>query len=340
MTISGGKKMSVTIKDIAKVAGVSYSTVSKAINNSPLVKKKTKDRILTIALQLGYEPNMAAKSLVSKKSQIIGIAWPTVERLAWSTLVTKINDLLGQHSYNTLLSINPVESAVSIFNQFKVDGILVFKEENDQEILSEMFHSKVPILWFGKPGFRGFPAIDVNRRKAIFEAVKFLAGLNHKKIAYIGDLSQKNINQQEKFMGFTEGIIQFGLPTHPEMAIDTNGNSLDKGYESAKKLLNSSFLPTAIVSGSYDITAGVLKALKEKGIKVPDDMSVISYDNIPQMSKLEVPINAVGAPVSLIAESIVQSILFLISHQHQTPDFPEIKIELIDRESCCELKER
>ncbi|MEW9668295.1 LacI family DNA-binding transcriptional regulator [Ammoniphilus sp. 3BR4] len=328
--------MSVTIKDIARVANVSYSTVSKALNDSPLVKKKTKDKILEVAKQLGYQPNMVAKSLVSKKSHVIGIVWPTVERPAWSTLVTKINDILENYDYHTLLSINPFDSAVTLFNLFQVDAILIFKEENQMQKKSDLLSSNVPILCYGKPGASPFPAIDVNRRKAIFEAVRYLSEKKHQKISYIGDLSQQEMTQQEKFLGFSEGIIHFGLPTHPEMTVNTGGNSSEGGYRSTKQLLKSNFKPTAIISGSYDITVGIMRALKEEGIKVPQDLSILSYDNIPQMDNFEIPITAVGAPIDSIAENIARSLLTITKGTDQLPFFTEIDVELAERKSCQE----
>ncbi|WP_317951116.1 LacI family DNA-binding transcriptional regulator, partial [Rossellomorea marisflavi] len=101
--------MGVTIKDIAKAAGVSFSTVSKALRDSPLVKEPTKKRITDIAMELGYQPNAAARSLVSKKSHTIGIIWPTIEGTAHSSLITRLNTQLEQLSYTTLISINEKE---------------------------------------------------------------------------------------------------------------------------------------------------------------------------------------------------------------------------------------
>ena len=104
--------MSMTIKDIARIAGVSYSTVSKALNDSPLVKSDTKKRIVAIAEEIGYEPNFAAQRLVSKQTKIIGLIWPTIERLVLSTLVTKISDEINKTPYSMILSVDPVQASI------------------------------------------------------------------------------------------------------------------------------------------------------------------------------------------------------------------------------------
>ncbi|WP_062047258.1 LacI family DNA-binding transcriptional regulator [Bacillus sp. JCM 19034] len=176
--------MSVTIKDIAKKAGVSYSTVSKALRDSPLVKQPTKVKIKQIAEQLGYQPNVAARSLVQKKSFTVGVIWPTVERLAPALLITKLNELLEEYSYTTLLSINKVDQAIATFNRFQVDAIIVFGEHDNVNELSEK--STVPILHYGVQTKKDAPTIDVNRQYAIKLAVKHLKELGHQNIAFIG----------------------------------------------------------------------------------------------------------------------------------------------------------
>lgn len=327
-----GRIMSVTIKDIASLAGVSYSTVSKALNDSPLVKENTKRKIFRIADQLGYVPNFAAKSLVSKKSNTIGLLWPTVERTAVSTLATLINNELEKHSYSMILSINDMNSAIELFNRLKVDGILVFEENHANTNLTRPIN--IPILCYGESGYNNIPYIDVDRKNAIFIAVKHLFSLGHRRIAYIGDADQRI--QKEKYIGFTEGVMKHGLQSHPDMVMQTNGLGWQNGYHAAKKLLASSFRPTAIVSGSYELTIGALRAVKEANLSVPKDISLISYDNIPQMADLEVGMTAVGAPVGEIAKNIV---LFLLEQIEQDKDGMSLtrplESELVIRESCC-----
>src|SRR5690606_20639509 len=107
--------MSVTIKDIAKITGVSYSTVSKALNDSPLVKPSTKNRIHKVAREMGYEPNFAAQRLVSKQTKIIGLIWPTIERVVLSTLVMNISNEIRKTPYSMILSVEPIPASLDTF---------------------------------------------------------------------------------------------------------------------------------------------------------------------------------------------------------------------------------
>ncbi|OPF70706.1 LacI family DNA-binding transcriptional regulator, partial [Bacillus paralicheniformis] len=165
--------MTVTIKDIAHASGVSYSTVSKALRNSPLVKPDTKKKVLQVAEQLGYTPNFAARSLASKKSQTIGLVWPTIERIALSALVTKINEVVEKNSYSMILSVNRAKEAVELFKSFRVDGIMIFEEGGETQ-LSDDTGLTIPILSYGVSGEHTHPIIDVNHKKAIYKAVAYL----------------------------------------------------------------------------------------------------------------------------------------------------------------------
>jgi len=326
----------ITIKDIARIAGVSVSTVSKALNDSTAVKPSTKLKIKQLSEQMGYRPNIAAKSLVSQRSRTIGAVWPNVNRAILSTLATKINEELNARGYSMLLSINPIESAVQLFNQIQVDAVLVF-DRNDTAGLVSHLPSKAPILCYGEPSSRGFPSIYVDRRKAIYEAVQYLSNLGHKRIAYIGDLSNRRFSQQEKYLGFMDGIIGFGLPTHPNMAVNSNGLDSHEGYEAAMQLWESPYKPTAIIGGTYDLSLGITRALQWQNIKLPQDISLVSYDNIGQMSSLPVPMTSVGAPIDAIAAKVVESILVLIEKQEQLPAIQTIEPALVERNSCLPL---
>ncbi|MBA4493571.1 LacI family DNA-binding transcriptional regulator [Paenactinomyces guangxiensis] len=319
--------MDVTIKDIAKVAGVSYSTVSKALRNSPLVKPQTKQKILQVAEQLGYEPNIAAKSLVSKKSNTIGVVWPTVERVALASLATKINDELEKRGYRMLLSINPIISAISIFNQIQVDAILVFNEQ----VSPYNIKSKNPVLFYGEPGPSPYPTFLVDRKSAIKKALEYLYQLGHREIVYVGDLSEKNKNQQEKFKGFKEGTEKLNLSSARSIAVNTKGLGWQDGYQAAKQILQNHPL-TAIIGGGYDISLGVLRAVKEAGLTIPGDISLISYDNIPQAANENPSLTTVGPSVDKIAGLIAKSLLQLANEENL--DTPALDAELIIRNSC------
>ncbi|GGC83963.1 LacI family transcriptional regulator [Thalassobacillus devorans] len=318
--------MGVTIKDVAKAAGVSYSTVSKALRDSPLVKQPTKERILAIAHQLGYQPNAAARSLVSKRSYTIGVVWPTIERAAHSAMITSLNKQLEKLSYTTLISINEMEFAINIFNRYQVDAILAFDDGHDQNTVQ----SSVPVVTYGLAnGAITTPTVDANRRQAIKSAVEYLASIGHQKICYIGDLTQKDRLQEEKVAGFKQAIEELGLENIPMQVIEVSDLEQYDGFEAAKKLLAQETRPTAIISGTHDLTRGIIRSIHEAGLSVPDDFSVISYDNIPQSENFEVALTTVGVPLEKITEKLSEILMDVIDEkevEHAIFLEPELRI--------------
>lgn len=324
--------MTITIKDIAKVANVSYSTVSKALNNSPLVKEDTKDRIVKIAKSMGYEPNFAAQSLVSKQTKTIGLIWPTIERAVLSTLVTEISKEINETAYSMILSVDHIQPALEMFRRYQVDGIILFEESNDDWINT----NSIPLLAYGVASntSKPYPIIDANQEKAMFDAISYLHHLGHQNITYIGDLTDTDPMQMAKYKGFMRAMRACGLSSDDDNLIDTAGLDWYDGYSATNLFLDSSHQTTAIVGGSYDISGGIIRALKEKNLAIPEDISVISYDNIPQMENLEVPLTSIGVPVDHLAKEIVTSMIRLIEGSEPQKDITKMTPQLTERKTC------
>lgn len=323
-------KMTVTIKDVAKVANVSYSTVSKALNNSPLVKEATKKKILKVAKELGYEPNLAAKQLVSKRTEVIGLVWPTIERIVLATLVTNISDAFKHTPYSMILSVDKPEIAMETFRKFSVDGIIAFAES---DLPLDSF-ANIPLVSYGvsKQEDRSYPTIDANHQKAIELAVEHLQQKGHKRIVYAGYLNTTDPLQIEKAESYRRAMKKFGLEAY-QLEVDTEGLDWQDGYHAVDKILQSTPQSTAIIGGSYDISGGILRALQEREIKIPEDMSIVSYDNIPQMETMEIPMTCVGVPVRELAKEIVRSIIDLIEEKEEDPWIKKLTPVLTVRES-------
>ena len=329
--------MNITIKDIAKVAGVSYSTVSKALNNSPLVKDNTKNRIVEIAKEMGYEPNFAAQKLVSKQTKIIGLIWPTIERVVLSTLVTKISNEINKTDYSMILSVDTIQTSLDTFRRFQVDGIILF-EENIDLIVNP---NTTPLISYSVAGNKvaRYPIIDANHEQAMYDAVKYLFTLGHRDIAYIGDFSPVDPMQMEKYKGFIRAMKECSLPVDNYNLINTAGLDWYDGYTSTKKLLGFPVRPTAIVGGSYDISGGIIRGIKEANLLIPEDISIISYDNIPQMENMEIPLTCIGVPVDQLAAEIVKSIIKFIEDKEIYTLVKKMKPKLNVRASCARKKE-
>ncbi|RKP58150.1 LacI family transcriptional regulator [Cohnella endophytica] len=326
----------VTIKDIAQRAGVSFSTVSKALLDSPLVKTGTKQHILAIAKEMGYQPNFAARSLVSRKSGVIGVVWPSIERAALSSLITNLNGELEKDGYTMLLSMSGIDSAIDTFRRFQVDAILVFGDK-DKDANSPSFQpSPIPILTYGAANYTPFSAVDVNRGQAIRLAVRHLAELGHRNIAFIGEPETHDPLQAVKIESFRDEVIRLGLPFADDSILKMKGLAFHDGYLAAKTMLELQNKPTAVISGGIDLTSGILRAIAERGLRVPRDMSVVSYDNLPQMEDLDVPMTVVGVAISKITSVIAKTLLELIGEPDKLKTV-HLEPELVVRSSSSAL---
>lgn len=321
--------MKPTIKDIAKVTGVSYSTVSKALNDSSLVKPETKEKIIKIAKEMGYEPNYAAQRLVSKESKVIGLIWPTLEQMAPSILVTKINEEITKNGYSMLLSIDSIQSSIDRFKRFQVDGVIIFNKDHNE--MPEA--SPLPTVTYGVSKNNSFPVIDVSYQAAMKIAVEYLYNLGHRKIAFIGDFSPMDERQIEKYYGFQKVMKELGLPINGNL-VDAAGLSWYDGYVATNRLLASSEQPTAIIGSSYDISAGIIRALRQENFVIPKDISVISYDNIPQMATMEIPLTSFGVPVEEIAHHMVQVLINYIKNPDSVSLVETLTPTINERSSC------
>ncbi|SHM68891.1 LacI family DNA-binding transcriptional regulator [Gracilibacillus kekensis] len=319
--------MSVTIKDIAKEANVSYSTVSKALNNSPLVKEITRQKILRVAKEMGYEPNLAAKQLVRKKTEVIGLLWPTIERIVLATLVTNISKAFETTPYSMILSVDTPETAMDTFKKFQVDGMIVFAESS-HTITQDNF----PLVAYGVSGKNkaSYPIIDANHEKSMEIAVQYLYDLGHRDIAYVGLTDTVDTLQNEKVEGYQKAMKQLNLETQ---SFNTDGLNWFDGYRTVDELLTSKKRPTAIIGGSYDISGGVLRALQERSIQIPEELSLVSYDNIPQMETMEIPMTCIGVPVDELAEEIVNAIIERIELDEDGDSVKKLTPSLTERQS-------
>lgn len=322
--------MKITIKDLAKHLGVSYSTVSKALNHNPLIKPETRDKVIQAAKELGYEPNYAAQRLVSKKSNVIGVIWPTLERVAPSALVTKINKEITNHHYSMLLSVDSIENSIDLFKRFQIDGAIVLNDRNVP--LPESF--SIPVVTYGIKKDKSIPVVDVGYRSAIEKAVHYLHALGHVNIALIGDFSPIDDRQIDKYYGFLEAMKKEGLHVSGQNLINTGGLDWYNGYAATIRLMQSSYKPTAIIGATYDISAGIVRALIQSNYIIPKDISVISYDNIPQMNDIEVPLTSVGVPVEMIAEETVKLIIKYLNNPTTIPDSVTLTPLINERQSC------
>lgn len=293
--------MAVTLKDIAAECGVSYSTVSKALKDSPLVTEETKRKIKAKADEMNYIPNNSARSLVSNRSHTIGLIWPAVDRVAVTTLATQVNEALKQAGYFMAVSIDNPITAASKFLELRFDGVIVF-DEGEDTTLPEKITNNIPVIAYGVARELSYPIINVHHNWAMKQAVDLLIEKGHQSIDYIGELHTRDIRQIVK----KETIENYCREKQVSCRlIDSGGLTEMATKQTVKEFLKTETLQDGIICGSYDITMGVLHHMD--GLET--EKTIVAYDNIKQFKSVETPIYSVGVPAEQIAGSLVKHLI-------------------------------
>ena len=291
----GARDREITIQDVAGLAGISAATVSRVLNGSGYVGEKTRRKVLDVIEATGYMPNAAARTLVTQRTKLIGLVFPTLENPVYTEILKGANDAAMDAGYSVVLGIVGEDEGVSHsallrFAALQVDGIIASNPEyhrrKNVEHLTPFMQKNTPLVHLGEPDAdHGIDGIEVNDYEGGYEVGRHLARLGHEKVCIIGQ--DDNLFVARRHEGFRTAYRDAGLPLsnlHVEMADFTRAG----GYEAALRIAKE--LPeTSAVFAMNDIMAiGALEAFEQAGKTVPADIAVVGFDGI-QMGLLTRP---------------------------------------------------
>ncbi|MFP7367931.1 LacI family DNA-binding transcriptional regulator [Bacillus safensis] len=331
--------MTVTIKDIAKLANVSHTTVSRALNNSPFIKEKTKQKILSIAKQLNYSPNVHARGLVSQKSFTIGLFFTSLTEGTSSSFFVDalkgVNSVMTEYYNLFVRGIDDFHDYTTIHKQ-RYDGILLMSQSEHDEAF--IHHVKK----------QGIPIIVLNRRVESHEVMNILADDSqgayqaahhfiqqaHEQIAIIEGREGFKSTQERK-AGFLQALIDHQIPMKKEYMMKGDYH-MKSGYESMESLLALDEPPTALFCSNDDMAIGAMNALFAKGKTCPNDISIIGFDDIAFSSYTTPALTTVKKPIEKMCALGAEAILSVINGEEQEEDHMEkvyVHTELMIRDS-------
>ena len=329
--------MSITIKDIAKLAGVSHATVSRALNDSPLISDKTKDRIKKIAKDNNYIPNYSAKSLKLDKSYNIGVFLSALEGTSPSFFYSSIkgvNRLMKERNYNLVVkAIDDLNGDYSIVNSKHYDGILVVSQKiQDDEFIKYIGALNIPVVVLNrKINIEGTTCVYSEDRDGAYQAVKYLTNQGHKRIGLIKG-KEGFLNSSERLEGYKLAMNEASLTVDKKL-IASGKFDVISGYKGMNKILdNNTELPTAMFCSNDEMAFGAIKAIIEKGLRVPEDISVVGFDDIEMCKYITPELTTVRREISKIAYSGTE-ILFDMLDNNSNKEFYHTKVD-------CKLKIR
>jgi LacI family transcriptional regulator len=328
----------VTIDEIAKISQVSTSTVSKALNGYAEISEKTRRRVIEVAERLGYTPNATAQSLVRKRSNTIGIVYEVeygLKNLFFTSILESFRRYVENRGYDILLLSHNTESGLDYLrhcNSKNVDAVLVVSGGDKLEALQKLYESDLAVLTLD-PKVEGRNTIYSNSYTSIKKSCKYLHDLGHRKIAYING-SYTNFIGQERLRGYLDFMMEKNLePIY--MANHSNESyTFDEGYKNMKALFETYGLPEAVCASSDLMAIGAITYLQKHGYKVPDDVSVIGFDDL-QVCEIVTPrLTTIRQDYEEIGMKACEILLSMINDKIRDIEPYEVDTVIVVRESC------
>jgi LacI family transcriptional regulator len=336
----------VTIYDIAKKLKISPATVSRGLKDHPAISKKTKKKIFELADKIGYRQNHFARNLRNQKTDTIGVIVPRLNSHFMSSVIAGIENIANKEGYNLIISQSSESSskeaanAKTLFNN-RVDGLLasLAYDTNELSHFDSFFKKKIPVIFFDRVmDHENCTNILIDNRKAAYEATKHLIDQGCKRIVHITAPPKQNV-YTERLQGYKQALSDHHLKFREENVIIGN-LSMEAGADAANVISQMKSLPDGVFVSNDNAAVGCMLALKQNGIKIPNDIAFVGFNNDP-VSKVIEPnlstINYSGTEVGEVAARHLINHLNGIFPIHNT-DTIILRSELIVRESSLKKK--
>jgi LacI family transcriptional regulator len=327
-----------TIVDVARESGVSYSTVSRTLNGYEFVKPSTREKVLQAAKKLGYVPNQQARSLAGGRSNLIGVLVPALSNDYISEILRGVDEELAKSNYNLILYTThrhqgKESTYVATIMNGGADGLLLVVPLISTPYLDALRQQDFPYVLIDQSDkAEKSPVVNSTNRQGAYEATRYLIELGHRRIGFISGLMGLT-SATERLGGYSDALSDHGIPVcHTFIAEGDFGEH--GGYIAAQKLLALAESPTAIFA-SNDLSAfGAIEAIRQHGLRIPEDISVIGFDDIPQASLVYPKLTTVRQPLAQIGREAVTMLLDYIENPAQGMRQVTLETQLILRDSC------
>lgn len=339
--------MAVTIKDVAALAGVSPSTVSRTCKNNPSISEETKERVRKAMAELGYEPNFQASNLASQNSRTIGIILPAsakevYENSFYLEAIQGISHYCNGRQYMTTIVTGQDEAEIldavrSMSRSGKVDGFIILYSKKDDPVIDYLFNEGLLYILIGKATQYTNQTIYIDNDNLLAgrEAAEYLYQLGHRRIAYLGSDSSLMFSADRK-AGYQLALASHQLPVRPEYCVEVK-NVSENNEETIRGLLMQKDRPTAILVSDDILAVSLERVCLENHLAIPEDLSIISFNNSlfarltsPQLTSIDIGAGQLGSEA---ASQIINHI--------ENPNLLATKIivphHLIERDSCCKI---
>ena len=334
-------KGNVTIKDVAKLAGVSISTVSRVINDSKPVTDEVKQRVVDVIKETGYIPNPLARSLVTKKSQLIGVIVPEVTDSFVSEIVNGIEEIAKMYDYEILLANTYSDKeqelkSINLLRAKQVEGIVMVTWNVEEDHINYIQNSNIAAAYISKTA-RNFDihTVSTQNKEATYDMTKYLIQKGHKDIAFIMTSKDDTILEQERLEGYEKALSENHIEVNSKL-IKHGGVSYEAGYKSMKELLDENIIPHAAFVTGDEAAIGALNAACDAGYRVPEDISIAGFNDV-KIAKIYKPkLTTVRQPLYDMGAIAMRMVIKMINNETLEEKKVELPYRIMERESVIE----
>lgn len=329
-----------TLEEIAKLSGVSRSTVSRVINNDPHVKAATRERVLQVVQELNYHPNMAARSLASSRKSILGLVIPTGVSTLFTDpyfplLIQGVTTATNARDYSVMLWLAEPEherrTIDRVLHNGFVAGMVISSMLLNDPLVETLIEAEFPFVLVGRyPANDQVNYVDVDNRKSAQDIVTHLLRLGHQRIAHISG-PQDIISGVDRQEGYLAALRSRGVTADPQLLMEGDFSEAG-GALAMQRLLPRQ--PQAVFAASDMMALGAMRVIQASGLRIPDDIAVVGFDDMPFAERNVPPLTTIRQPIHQMGEMAVKTLLDLLEYPDIGPQRLILPTHLVIRESC------
>lgn len=335
--------MATTIKDVARVAGVSPATVSRVLNNSSRVSRETETKVKNAISELNYEINEPARTLRTESSKLIGVIGVNLNNKFLMDVLEEAEFFARKNGYNFLLgdsgkNLNKKIDYLRIMKQKNIDGIIIISSGWKKDFLGKLEKSGIPaVIVSGHIRDFNIPGVGINNKKAAFQVMQKLYELGHKKIGIIAGPKNDKISSQKRLKGVLKASKKLKLNFSQSLKV-YGDYTFTSGYSGAQKLLKKNKDLSAIFAFDDRMAIGAIRGIEALNVKVPKDISVIGFDNIEVSKFVKPSLSTVYQPCDRLGKTAIEILMQLIEQKKFNNLNKFIEHEILLRESTARKK--
>jgi len=336
--------MTLTLEDIADMCGVSRSTVSRVINGDQNVSERTRQKVLDVIQQYNFQPNLAARGLAMGHTRVLGLVIPKgvqaiFEEPFFAMLIRGVSTSCNSMDYSVMLWLAEPEyerrMITKILYNGLADGVIVASMLMDDAIVDNLRQNKLPFMLIGRhPAYDKLSYLDVDNRGGACQAVLHLLRLGRRRIATITG-PQNMIAGANRYQGYLDAMRDRGIPVIPELVVEGDFTAFG-GYACMQRLMP--YKPDAVFTASDNMAMAAIQVIQEHGLRVPEDIAVIGFDDIPQAGRFTPALTTVRQPITRMGAIAAETLIDMIETGSSLPRQMILPAELVIRESCGALQ--